>query len=193
MYKLYRFVEAPASLSSISVLLTFIIMSWFGFNSKNKTESDQNDSERTTVAEATPLLASPALIATSSNSKQNVKPAEKALKVGDPIDNEKKNISLAQLRPFLEIAIPFFREDRAAFCSLIGIVVLTLLESALLIVFSYTRRDIFDALNNKQQGKQLFSLHSMNDTMYCKGRTAILRLHDSYLPLTLSLPLLSVL
>ena len=65
--------------------------------------------------------------------------------------DQKENLSLAQLRPFLEIAIPFFREDRAAFCSLVGIVSLTLLESALLILFSYTRRDIFDALNNKQE------------------------------------------
>ena len=142
--------------------------SWFGFNSKEKTDSDQNDSERTNVAESTPLLASPAVTATSSTSKQNTIPAntaEKAVIAGDPASNEKKNISLAQLRPFLEIAIPFFREDRAAFCSLIGIVILTLLESALLILFSYTRRDIFDALNNKQEGKQLFSHFFMNDSM----------------------------
>ena len=127
--------------------------SWFGFGSKNKDENDQNDTERTAAAEATPLLGP---IATSSASKQNVTPGssvDKALITGDPASNEKKNISLAQLRPFLEIAIPFFREDRAAFCSLIGIVILTLLESALLILFSYTRRDIFDALNNKQEGK----------------------------------------
>jgi hypothetical protein len=138
--------------------------SWFGFSGKNKNENDQNDNERASVAEATPLLASPAVIATSSTSKQNVSPANTGVIAGDPASNEKKNISLAQLRPFLEIAIPFFREDRAAFCSLIGIVVLTLLESALLILFSYTRRDIFDALNNKQQGKHLFSLLSMKDS-----------------------------
>ena len=63
----------------------------------------------------------------------------------------KKIISLSQLRPFLQIAIPFFKEDRNAFCSLIGIVILTLLESALNIAFSYVRRDIFDALNVKDQ------------------------------------------
>ena len=130
--------------------------SWFGWGTKNDDQRDQNDSV-TGAAEATPLLASPS-IATPSASKQNV---DKALIAGDPASNEKKNISLAQLRPFLEIAIPFFREDRAAFCSLIGIVILTLLESALLILFSYTRRDIFDALNNKQEGK-LFSYYFLS-------------------------------
>ena len=64
-----------------------------------------------------------------------------------------KNISLAQLRPFLDIAIPFFREDRAAFYALIGIVVLTLIKSALRIGFSFVRRDIFDALNHRDVGK----------------------------------------
>lgn len=63
----------------------------------------------------------------------------------------RKNISLSQLRPFLEIATPFFREDRNAFCSLVGIVSLTLIQSALNIAFSYVRRDIFNALNAKDQ------------------------------------------
>ena len=67
------------------------------------------------------------------------------------VPEPRKTISLAQLRPFLEIAIPFFKEDRNAFCSLVGIVILTLIESALNIGFSYVRRDIFDALNTKDQ------------------------------------------
>lgn len=62
---------------------------------------------------------------------------------------KEKSISLSQLTPFLDIAIPFFREDRAAFCSLIGIIFLTLTKAALLIFFSYVRRDMFSALNHK--------------------------------------------
>jgi putative ATP-binding cassette transporter len=65
----------------------------------------------------------------------------------------RKNISLSQIRPFLEIAIPFFKTDRTAFYSLVGVVILTLIESALNIAFSYVRRDIFDALNEKDEGK----------------------------------------
>jgi hypothetical protein len=53
--------------------------------------------------------------------------------------NTRKNITLSQIRPFLEIAIPFFKTDRTAFCSLVGVVVLTLIESALNIAFSYVR------------------------------------------------------
>ena len=73
--------------------------------------------------------------------------------VGSSSSSAPKNISLAQLRPFLDIAIPFFREDRAAFYALIGIVVLTLIKSALRIGFSFVRRDIFDALNHRDVGK----------------------------------------
>ena len=62
---------------------------------------------------------------------------------------KEKTISLSQLKPFLDIAIPFFREDKAAFCSLVGIIVLTLVKAGLLIFFSYVRRDMFSALNHK--------------------------------------------
>lgn len=64
-----------------------------------------------------------------------------------------KTISLSQLRPFLAIAIPFFREDKAAFCCLIGIILLTLMKGALLIFFSYVRRDMFSALNHKNSAE----------------------------------------
>lgn len=63
----------------------------------------------------------------------------------------RKAISFSLLRPFLDIAIPFFREDRNAFCSLVGIVTLTLIESALNIAFSYVRRDMFNALNDRSE------------------------------------------
>lgn len=70
---------------------------------------------------------------------------------------ERKVIAFAQLKPFLQIAIPFFREDPNAFYSLLGIIILTLLQSALNISFSYVRRDIFDALNEKDE--RLFYRH----------------------------------
>jgi vitamin B12/bleomycin/antimicrobial peptide transport system ATP-binding/permease protein len=66
-------------------------------------------------------------------------------------EGARRAISLSLLQPFLEIAIPFFREDRNAFCSLVGIVTLTLLSSGLNIAFSYVRRDMFNALNDRQQ------------------------------------------
>jgi ABC-type uncharacterized transport system fused permease/ATPase subunit len=78
----------------------------------------------------------------------NVSPDPDSTSSGQDSQKE-KSISLAQLRPFLEIAIPFFREDRAAFCCLVGIVLITLVKAALLIYFSYVRRDMFSALNNK--------------------------------------------
>jgi putative ATP-binding cassette transporter len=67
--------------------------------------------------------------------------------------NRQKNMSLTQLRPFMAIAIPFFRSDKAAACSLMGLVILTLINSAMMILFSYVKRDIFDGLNQKNQEK----------------------------------------
>lgn len=89
---------------------------------------------------STPAVESPA---TEQTKLSRTKMAEKVV--------PRKQISMAQLRPFLEIAIPFFKEDRNASCSLLGIVILTLVQSALNIGFSYVRRDIFDALNEKDQ------------------------------------------
>jgi vitamin B12/bleomycin/antimicrobial peptide transport system ATP-binding/permease protein len=79
--------------------------------------------------------------------------AEKDAKSANQSSNaqDSHSTSLSQMRPFLEIAIPFFREDRAAFHSLMGIVLLTLTKAALLIFFSYVRRDMFSALNRKDR------------------------------------------
>jgi ABC-type uncharacterized transport system fused permease/ATPase subunit len=85
----------------------------------------------------------------SQNLETSEKREKREKKNDDENENEEKIISLAQLRPFLHIAIPFFREDRAAFCSLMGIIILTLVKAALLIFFSYVRRDMFSALNRK--------------------------------------------
>ena len=81
----------------------------------------------------------------------DIKKACDAIKSNKP--EQRRAISLAQLRPFLQIAIPFFREDKNALCSLVGIVILTLIQSALNIAFSYVRKDIFDTLNDKAEAK----------------------------------------
>lgn len=62
---------------------------------------------------------------------------------------QSSTISLAQFRPFLEIAIPFFKQDRLACCCLIGTMLLTVTKSMILVFFSYARRDMFSALNHK--------------------------------------------
>ena len=82
---------------------------------------------------------------------QDLKKANAIIKSNKP--EQRRAISLAQLRPFLEIAIPFFRQDRNAFCSLVCIVILTLTQSALNIAFSYVRKDIFDTLNDKLEAE----------------------------------------
>ena len=83
-------------------------------------------------------------------------PCEKAQFKGPVFVDEseeahQKNISISQLWPFLTIAIPFFRQDRGAICSLIGLVALTLINSAMMVVFSFVKRGIFDALNEKNE------------------------------------------
>lgn len=65
-------------------------------------------------------------------------------------DRERK-MALAQIKPFLRIAIPFFRENRAASCCLFGLVCLTLVNSAMTILFSYVKRDLYDALSEKDE------------------------------------------
>jgi putative ATP-binding cassette transporter len=88
--------------------------------------------------------------------KRNSPPCEKKQFKGPVFVDEseeahQKNISISQLRPFLTIAIPFFRHDRGAICSLIGLVALTLINSAMMVVFSFVKRGIFDALNEKDE------------------------------------------
>lgn len=49
-------------------------------------------------------------------------------------------LSLSQLKPFLDIAVPFFKEDADGRNSLIGIGALTLLNSGVSVAFSYISR-----------------------------------------------------
>ncbi len=45
------------------------------------------------------------------------------------------SLTFAQLKPFLNIAVPFFKEDKTARRSLIAVLALTLLNSAVSVVF----------------------------------------------------------
>ena len=60
-------------------------------------------------------------------------------------------LALSQLKPFLEIAGPFFKEDKVARNSLIGVVALTLLNSGISVAFSYISRDFYNALNGRNE------------------------------------------
>jgi ABC-type uncharacterized transport system fused permease/ATPase subunit len=90
------------------------------------------------------LPQSPNLLPNSPNVGEKLEHAKRT-------DATRKKISLVQIRPFLEIAIPFFKTNRTAFYSLVGIIILTLIKSSLFIVFSYVKRDIFNALNAKDE------------------------------------------
>ena len=60
-------------------------------------------------------------------------------------------LSFQQLRPFLEIAAPFFREDATARNSLLSVGALTLLNSGVSVAFSYISRDFYNALNVRDE------------------------------------------
>ena len=60
-------------------------------------------------------------------------------------------LGLSQLKPFLKIAVPFFKDDKTARNSLIGVVALTLLNSGVSVAFSYISRDFYNALNARDE------------------------------------------
>ena len=62
-------------------------------------------------------------------------------------------LSLQQLRPFLEIAVPFFKEDPKARTSLLSVGALTLLNSGVSVAFSYISRDFYNALNVRDEAQ----------------------------------------
>ena len=126
-------------------------------STENKSK-DSEDEERLESNETTPLINRTLKVTEITTSLQYPisMSATETMNADGTSEERVRNISFAQIKPFLEIAIPFFREDRNAFCSLVGIVALTLTESAMMIVFSYVRRDIFDALNNKDQAKFMY-------------------------------------
>jgi ABC-type uncharacterized transport system fused permease/ATPase subunit len=60
-------------------------------------------------------------------------------------------LGISQLKPFLNIAVPFFKDDKTARNSLIGVVALTLLNSGVSVAFSYISRDFYNALNTRNE------------------------------------------
>ena len=61
------------------------------------------------------------------------------------------SLNLGQLKPFLDIAVPFFREDETARKNLLGVGALTLLNSGISVAFSYISRDFYNALNGRDE------------------------------------------
>jgi ABC-type uncharacterized transport system fused permease/ATPase subunit len=67
------------------------------------------------------------------------------------VQHKNLTLSLDQLKPFLDIAVPFFKEDKQARDSLISIGVFTLLNSGVSVAFSYISRDFYNALNVRDE------------------------------------------
>lgn len=63
----------------------------------------------------------------------------------------KLHIGLSQLKPFLSIAVPFFKEDTQARNSLLGVGGMTLLNTGVSVAFSYISRDFYNALNARDE------------------------------------------
>ena len=74
-------------------------------------------------------------------------------KYTNDLSRPKSNLTLdlSQLKPFLKIAVPFFKEDKTARDSLIAVIALTLLNSGISVVFSYISRDFYNALNARDE------------------------------------------
>lgn len=64
---------------------------------------------------------------------------------------ESLSLDFSQLKPFLKIAVPFFKEDKVGRDSLLGVIALTLLNSGISVAFSYISRDFYTALNNRDE------------------------------------------
>lgn len=66
----------------------------------------------------------------------------------DGNDSQQQRLSFAQLRPFFKIAIPYFRNNRSALCTLCALLILTIMDSFFEVAFSYTKRNLLNALGN---------------------------------------------
>lgn len=64
----------------------------------------------------------------------------------DGNDSQQQRLSFAQLRPFFKIAIPYFRNNRSALCTLCALLILTIMDSFFEVAFSYTKRNLLNAL-----------------------------------------------
>jgi len=92
-------------------------------------------------------------ITTTNNSNKNNSSSVLDSEIATSAESAKANISLSlsQIKPFLNIAVPFFKEDAVARKSLIGVVALTLLNSGISVAFSYISRDFYNALNDRNE------------------------------------------
>lgn len=97
----------------------------------------------------TPTMSDVAKVADPSNSIGN----SGGNSGGNDTEPQQKQLSLdfSQLKPFLRIAIPFFKEDEVARSSIIGVTALTLLNSGISVAFSYVSRDFYNALNSRDE------------------------------------------
>ena len=66
-------------------------------------------------------------------------------------DGSERGGFFAQLRTFMKIAVPFFRSDRTALCTLGCLVLLTIIGNGVSVLFSYVRSWVFSALNDKDE------------------------------------------
>lgn len=61
------------------------------------------------------------------------------------------SLDFSQIKPFLQIAVPFFKEDKKARDSILGVIALTLINSGVSVAFSYVNRDFYNALNERNE------------------------------------------
>ena len=104
---------------------------------------------RTKAIELTPTKIN----AKKSDLTQNDFETESESMDNKPAATSTSNLSLtfSQLKPFLMIATPFFKDDKTARLSLIAVISLTLLNSAVSVSFSYITRDFYTALNLRDE------------------------------------------
>ena len=65
----------------------------------------------------------------------------------------KKRSTFAQLKPFLRIAYPYFRDSAWPKCQLICLVILTLLDSGVMVLFSYVKRDLYNSFSDNDESQ----------------------------------------
>jgi hypothetical protein len=122
------------------------------------------------LEEIKPLLGSSnSAFPGKQKAKSGTRPASRADKqYADGANSQRPTkSSFAQMRPFLKIAYPYFRHNRGAFWSLIALVCLSLTTSAVWVVFSYVKRDLFNALSDRDQ--TLFFRYILYYFLLCTG------------------------
>eukprot|EP01041_Mallomonas_annulata_P005519 gene5519-11125_t len=83
--------------------------------------------------------------------KSGIDPSKTVIEVTASESITNISMGFSQLRPFLQIAQPFFKEDEVARNSLIGVIAMTFLNSGVSVAFSYISRDFYNALNARDE------------------------------------------